>query len=212
MLFSCGDNFDSKLRLWKFLNKSHYDSVTFKLQHSRKIWALTFADWIGNSSSNKTKLSVLIRWDEACAKKRLRNDFYFLPCVEEEMDESAFSLICPSWLDLISAETNSRKCFERQRKLAEFSCSMYICGTYLVFWYMFLMNACDADSFSLIGCDNLGELVGCFACTLWLDFRNLQASPQFLRDEPPTRKLHTSQELLWSSTKTLHVQELVISC
>ena len=125
MLFSCGDNFDSKSRLWKFLNKSHYDSVTFKLQHSRKIWALTFADWIDNSSSNKTKLSVLIRWDEACAKKRLQNDFYFLPCVEEEMDESAFSLFCPSWLDLISAETNSRKCFERQRKLAEFSCSMW---------------------------------------------------------------------------------------
>ena len=74
MLFSCGDNFDSKSRLWKFLNKSHYDSVTFKLQHSRKIWALTFADWIDNSSSNKTKLSVLIRWDEACAKKSRNGD------------------------------------------------------------------------------------------------------------------------------------------
>ena len=66
--------------------------------------------------------------------------------------------------------------------------SVALCGTYVVFWYMFLMNACDADSFSLIGCDNLGESVGCIACTLWLDFRNLQASPQFLRDEPPTRK------------------------
>ena len=127
-------------------------------------------------------------------KKRLRNDFYFFPCVEEEMDESAFSLFCSSWLDLISAETNSRKCFERQRKLAEFSYSMYIYGTlctYLgltLYSDMFLMNACDADSFSLIGCDNLGESAGGFACTLWLDFRNLQASPQFLRDEPPTRK------------------------
>ena len=110
------------------------------------------------------------------------------------MDESAFSLFCSSWLDLISAETNSRKCFERQRKLAEFSYSMYIYGTlctYLgltLYSDMFLMNACDADSFSLIGCDNLGESAGGFACTLWLDFRNLQASPQFLRDEPPTRK------------------------
>ena len=86
--------------------------------------------------------------------------------------------------------------------------SVALCETYVVLWYMFLINACDADSFSLIGCYNLGESVGCFACTLWLDFRNLQASPQFLRDVPPTRKL---QELLWLSTKTLHVQESVAS-
>ena len=104
------------------------------------------------------------------------------------MDESAFSLICPSWLDLISAETNSRKCFERQRKLAEFSCSMWDLRCLLMFlvsyecvwcWLIFI------NWMRQLG--RIGRML-CIACTLWLDFRNLQASPQFLRDEPPTRK------------------------